>query len=130
MELLQRYRRDRRELLNFLLAASVIKKVVMPPGAVSYDDIDLDQISVDFILECARKSAYHFFPMSPVPYLPTEMLTSPESKDDRHIFWKTRSSKCKVYVLQLMSKPWHHHICVLYLIVHCNLMFRPVASSC
>lgn len=56
MELLQRYRRDRRELLNFLLSASVIKKVIMPPGAVSYDDIDLDQISVDYILECARKS--------------------------------------------------------------------------
>lgn len=105
MELLQRYRRDRRELLNFLLAASVIKKVVMPPGAVSYDDIDLDQISVDFILECARKSAYHFFPMSYLPYLTTELLTSPESKDDRYIFRKTRSSKCKIYVLQLMSKP-------------------------
>jgi len=30
---------------------------VMPPGAVSYDDIDLDQISVDFILECARKNS-------------------------------------------------------------------------
>jgi len=59
LELLQRYRRDRRELLNFLLAASVIKKVVMPPGAVSYDDIDLDQISVDYILECARKSKRH-----------------------------------------------------------------------
>ncbi|KAG0604223.1 hypothetical protein M758_10G154400 [Ceratodon purpureus] len=57
LELLQRYRRDRRELLNFLLAASVIKKVVMPPGAVSYDDIDLDQISVDYILECARKNS-------------------------------------------------------------------------
>lgn len=56
MELLQRYRRDRRELLNFLLSASVIKKVIMPPGAVSYDDIDLDQISVDYILECARKN--------------------------------------------------------------------------
>lgn len=59
LELLQRYRRDRRELLNFLLAASVIKKVIMPPGAVSYDDIDLDQISVDYILECARKSKEH-----------------------------------------------------------------------
>jgi hypothetical protein len=59
LELLQRYRRDRRELLNFLLAASVFKKVVMPPGAVSYDDIDLDQISVDYILECARKSMYN-----------------------------------------------------------------------
>lgn len=61
VELLQRYRRDRRELLNFLLAASVIKKVVMPPGAVSYEDIDLDQISVDYILECVRKSESEVF---------------------------------------------------------------------
>lgn len=59
-----------------------------------------------------------------------DLLTSPESKDDRYIFRKTRSSKCKIYVLQLMSKPWHHHICVLSLIVHCNLMFRPLASFC
>lgn len=56
MELLQRYRRDRRELLNFLLSASLVKKVVMPPGAVTLDDVDLDQVSVDYVLECARKS--------------------------------------------------------------------------
>ncbi|KAJ8529343.1 hypothetical protein K7X08_036178 [Anisodus acutangulus] len=54
-ELLQRFRRDRRILLNFLLSGSLIKKVVMPPGAVSLDDVDLDQVSVDFVLNCARK---------------------------------------------------------------------------
>lgn len=27
----------------------------MPPGAVSLDDVDLDQVSVDFVLNCARK---------------------------------------------------------------------------
>ncbi|KAI7738935.1 hypothetical protein M8C21_031821, partial [Ambrosia artemisiifolia] len=43
VELLQRYRRDRRILLNYLLSGSLIKKVVMPPGAVSLDDVDLDQ---------------------------------------------------------------------------------------
>lgn len=56
MELLQRYRRDRRELLSFLLSASVLKKVVMPPGAVSLEDVDLDQISVDHVLDQAKRS--------------------------------------------------------------------------
>jgi hypothetical protein len=55
VELLQRYRRDRHELLNFLLSASVLRKVVMPPGAMSLEDVDLDQVSVDYVLECARK---------------------------------------------------------------------------
>ncbi|GAB2282430.1 Protein unc-13 [Dionaea muscipula] len=53
--LLQRYRRDRRVLLCFLLSGSLIKKVVMPPGAVSLDDVDLDQVSVDYVLNCAKK---------------------------------------------------------------------------
>ncbi|KAI5083096.1 hypothetical protein GOP47_0002839 [Adiantum capillus-veneris] len=55
-EMLQRYRRDRSELLNFLLSASILRKVVMPPGAVTLEDIDLDQVSVDYVLECARKN--------------------------------------------------------------------------
>lgn len=54
-ELLQRFRRDRRILLNFILSGTLIKKVVMPPGAVSLDDVDLDQVSVDFVLNCAKK---------------------------------------------------------------------------
>lgn len=55
IELVQRYRRDRRVLLDFILSGSLIKKVVMPPGAVSLDDVDLDQISVDYVLNCAKK---------------------------------------------------------------------------
>lgn len=55
VELLQRYRRDRRTLLNYLLSGSLIKKVVMPPGAVSLDDVDLDQVSVDFVLNSVKK---------------------------------------------------------------------------
>ncbi|KAL3380934.1 hypothetical protein AABB24_001204 [Solanum stoloniferum] len=54
-EFLQIFRRDRRILLNFILSGSLIKKVVIPPGAVSLDDVDLDQVSVDFFLNCARK---------------------------------------------------------------------------
>ncbi|CAB4268334.1 unnamed protein product [Prunus armeniaca] len=55
VELLQRYRRDRRILLDFILAGSLIKKVIMPPGAVTLDDVDLDQVSVDYVLNCAKK---------------------------------------------------------------------------
>ncbi|XP_059652029.1 protein unc-13 homolog isoform X2 [Cornus florida] len=54
-ELLQRYRRDRQILLDFILSGSLIKKVVMPPGAVSLDDVDLDQVSVDYVLSCTKK---------------------------------------------------------------------------
>ena len=57
---LQRYRRDRRVLLSFILSGSLIKKVVMPPGAVSLDDVDLDQVSVDHILNCAKKGPEMF----------------------------------------------------------------------
>lgn len=27
----------------------------MPPGAVTLDDVDLDQVSVDYVLNCAKK---------------------------------------------------------------------------
>ncbi|XWS57034.1 hypothetical protein CRYUN_Cryun09bG0137000 [Craigia yunnanensis] len=55
VELLQRYRRDRQILLDFILSGSLIKKVVMPPGAVTLDDVDLDQVSVDYVLSCIKK---------------------------------------------------------------------------
>ncbi|GJM99266.1 hypothetical protein PR202_ga16353 [Eleusine coracana subsp. coracana] len=55
VELLQRYRRDRQVLLNYILSGNLIKKVVMPPGAISLDDIDIDQVSVDYVLNCAKK---------------------------------------------------------------------------
>ncbi|KAE9592792.1 hypothetical protein Lalb_Chr19g0132961 [Lupinus albus] len=57
LELLQRFRRDRRILLDFILSGSLIKKVVMPPGAVSLEDVDLDQVSVDYVLNCVKKSS-------------------------------------------------------------------------
>ncbi|KAL9233827.1 hypothetical protein vseg_008774 [Gypsophila vaccaria] len=55
LEILQRYRRDRRVLLNYMLSGSLIKKVVLPPGAVTLDDVDLDQVSVDYVLNCVKK---------------------------------------------------------------------------
>ncbi|KAL5799396.1 hypothetical protein ACOSQ4_032280 [Xanthoceras sorbifolium] len=57
VEVLQRYRRDRRILLDFILSGTLIKKVIMPPGAVTLDDVDLDQVSVDYVLGCAKKGA-------------------------------------------------------------------------
>lgn len=60
IDLLQRYRRDRRVLLDFMLSGSLIKKVVMPPGAVTLDDVDLDQVSVDYVVNCAKKSELNF----------------------------------------------------------------------
>lgn len=59
IDLLQRYRRDRRVLLDFILSGSLIKKVVMPPGAVTLDDVDLDQVSIDYVLNCAKKSEFN-----------------------------------------------------------------------
>jgi hypothetical protein len=55
VELLQRYRRDRQVLLNYILSGNLIKKVIMPPGAISLDDVDIDQVSVDYVLNCAKK---------------------------------------------------------------------------
>ncbi|KAL2509108.1 hypothetical protein Fot_32755 [Forsythia ovata] len=55
VKLLQIYRRDRRVLLDFILAGSLIKKVIMPPRAVKLDDVDLDQVCVDYVLNCAKK---------------------------------------------------------------------------
>ena len=60
LELLQRYRRDRRVLLDYMLSGSLIKKVVMPPGAVTLDDVDLDQVSVDYVLNCVKKGIVFF----------------------------------------------------------------------
>lgn len=55
LEFLQRYRRDRHILLNYILSGSLIKKVVLPPGAISLDDVDIDQVSVDYVLNCTKK---------------------------------------------------------------------------
>lgn len=43
--------------MDYILSGSFIKKVVMPPGAVSLDDVDLDQVSVDYVLSCAKKGS-------------------------------------------------------------------------
>ncbi|KAI3708637.1 hypothetical protein L2E82_37943 [Cichorium intybus] len=54
VELLHMYRRDRLILLKYLLSGTLIKKAVMPAGAVSLDDVDLHQVSVDFVLNSVK----------------------------------------------------------------------------
>lgn len=42
-------------LLSFILSGSLVKKVILPPGAVSLEDVDIDQVSIDYVLNCVKK---------------------------------------------------------------------------
>ncbi|CAH1439629.1 unnamed protein product [Lactuca virosa] len=52
--LLQRYRRDRRKLLNFIVSSELITDIRKFPGSV----IDFDVISADYVLECIKSGEY------------------------------------------------------------------------
>ncbi|KAJ8767614.1 hypothetical protein K2173_018172 [Erythroxylum novogranatense] len=53
--LLERYRHDRRKLIEFLLASGLIKELRTPSGpADSLANIDFDRLSADHILECVK----------------------------------------------------------------------------
>ncbi|XAR70329.1 hypothetical protein NMG60_11027149 [Bertholletia excelsa] len=53
--LLERYRRDRRQLLSFILSSGLIKDTRTPGGSsTSVSDADLDFISANHVLECAQ----------------------------------------------------------------------------
>ncbi|XP_009770723.1 protein unc-13 homolog isoform X1 [Nicotiana sylvestris] len=53
--LLQRYRDDRRKLLEFLLSCGLIKEIRTPSGPTfSLSNINLDVISADYVLECVQ----------------------------------------------------------------------------
>ncbi|KAK4365334.1 hypothetical protein RND71_016692 [Anisodus tanguticus] len=53
--LLQRYRNDRRKLLEFLLSCGLIKEIRTPSGpTVSLSNINLDVISADYVLDCVQ----------------------------------------------------------------------------
>lgn len=52
--LLQRYRRDRRKLLEFLLSSGLIKEVRTPSGSTPLSDADFDKLSADYILHCIK----------------------------------------------------------------------------
>ncbi|KAA8522362.1 hypothetical protein F0562_013277 [Nyssa sinensis] len=53
--LLQRYCRDRRNLLDFILSSGLIKEVRSPSGPItSMSDIDFDVLSTDYVLQCIQ----------------------------------------------------------------------------
>ncbi|GLT40474.1 hypothetical protein SLA2020_146110 [Shorea laevis] len=53
--LLQRYRRDRTKLLEFLLSSGLVKEIRTPSGpTASVSDLDVDSISADYILQCLK----------------------------------------------------------------------------
>lgn len=54
--LLQRYRRDRRKLLEFLLSSSgLVTELRTPTGsAASLSHIDFDTLSADYVLDCVK----------------------------------------------------------------------------
>ncbi|XP_016460654.2 protein unc-13 homolog isoform X1 [Nicotiana tabacum] len=53
--LLQRYRDDRRKLLEFLLSCGLIREIRTPSGPTfSLSNINLDVISADYVLECVQ----------------------------------------------------------------------------
>ncbi|GBG77203.1 hypothetical protein CBR_g23529 [Chara braunii] len=53
--LYQRYRRDRRVLIEYILNTDGGKQVILPPGCSTLQDVELEQISVDYLLTCIRK---------------------------------------------------------------------------
>lgn len=53
--LIQRYRNDRRKLLEFLLSCRLIKEIRTPSGpSFNLSNINLDFISADYVLQCVQ----------------------------------------------------------------------------
>eukprot|EP00268_Persea_americana_P036089 TRINITY_DN35584_c0_g1_i5.p1 TRINITY_DN35584_c0_g1~~TRINITY_DN35584_c0_g1_i5.p1 ORF type:complete len:1048 (+),score=208.43 TRINITY_DN35584_c0_g1_i5:473-3616(+) len=52
--LLHKHRSDRRKLLEFIISAGLVGEVRTPPGAVEWRDVDLDTVSIDYVLECVK----------------------------------------------------------------------------
>ncbi|KAL6556364.1 hypothetical protein OROGR_005652 [Orobanche gracilis] len=61
-QLVRRYRRDRRKLLEFLLSSSLIKGIKTPAGpTASFSSINFDSISADYVLECIQSVICGFY---------------------------------------------------------------------
>ncbi|XP_031097776.1 protein unc-13 homolog isoform X1 [Ipomoea triloba] len=55
--LMQQYRRDRRKLLEFLLSSGLVKEFRTPSGpTTSLTNVNLDALSIDYVLECIQSS--------------------------------------------------------------------------
>ena len=53
--LLQRYRRDRKKLLAFLLSSRFVRELRTPAGPVTdFSAVDLDSLSASYVLECIK----------------------------------------------------------------------------
>lgn len=68
LSLLERYRRDRRQLIEFLLSSGsgLIKELRPPSGSLS--NIDFDTLSADYIIHCLK---------SGTPLLSFELICCP-----------------------------------------------------
>jgi len=55
-DIVTKYRKDRRDLLLYLLSSnSVAPTVVLPTGATSLRDVDLDHVSVPYAIQWRRR---------------------------------------------------------------------------
>lgn len=55
VSLLERYRRDRRQLIEFLLSSGLIKELRSPSGpTTSLSNADFDSLSADYIIHCVK----------------------------------------------------------------------------
>ncbi|KAL9438601.1 hypothetical protein AB3S75_024301 [Citrus x aurantiifolia] len=55
VSLLERYRRDRRQLIEFLLSSGLIKELHTPSGpTTSLSNVDFDSLSADYIIHCVK----------------------------------------------------------------------------
>lgn len=65
--LLERYRNDRRKLMEFLMSSGLIKEIRSPPGSssTSLSPADLDALSADYVLDCV-KSGQLTFPLKKI----------------------------------------------------------------
>lgn len=51
--LLERYRNDRRKLMEFLMSSGLVKELRSPSGS-SLSPADLDALSADYVLDCVK----------------------------------------------------------------------------
>lgn len=66
--LLERYRLDRRKLLEFLLSSTLIREIRTPSGIpASVSDINLDYLSTDYVLHCIQSGKLVFTHLSQSP---------------------------------------------------------------
>lgn len=57
--MLQRYRNDRRKLMEFLMSSGLVKELRSPSGSsTSLSPADLDALSADYVLDCVKSGEF------------------------------------------------------------------------